>query len=249
MQSPSCTNVRIRSTHDVHRIFYAVYLGILPMITRRLDAKEREALVSGCCYAWEDRGPHAITGLGIERFTEGKHWSASRVREEFLFYYEKWEPPKSRNGEASSSSTECPRDWDPLVKQTYSVYLQDNSPHKRKWHLTAYFTQATVDQLGTVDDIPELAGLQVPEGLFRSSRTVKSRRNTTAASTAPEPAPVPPALSHPPGVSHPQPVAGRVYAQFPPPHPVRPTTPPHQSRNIFSRRSRSADRPEPAGNG
>jgi Gti1/Pac2 family transcription factor len=117
MQVPSCTNVRIRSTADVHKIFYAVYLGLLPMITRRLDAKEREALSSGYCYAWEDRGPHAITGIGIERFTEGRHWSASRVRDvcpsylshrgiafspssqEFLFYYEKWEPPKNKNGE------------------------------------------------------------------------------------------------------------------------------------------------------
>jgi Gti1/Pac2 family transcription factor len=119
MQVPSCTNVRIRSTADVHKIFYAVYLGLLPMITRRLDAKEREALSSGYCYAWEDRGPHAITGIGIERFTEGRHWSASRVRDvrlpsltsplsdpfahllpkEFLFYYEKWEPPKGKNGD------------------------------------------------------------------------------------------------------------------------------------------------------
>ena len=32
------------------------------------------------CYVWEDRGPHSVTGLGIERFTEGRHWSASRVR-------------------------------------------------------------------------------------------------------------------------------------------------------------------------
>ena len=59
----------------------AVYLGLLPMITRRLDAKEREALSSGYCYSWEDRGPHAITGIGIGRFTEGCHWSASRVRD------------------------------------------------------------------------------------------------------------------------------------------------------------------------
>jgi hypothetical protein len=87
MQVPSCTNVRIRSTLDVHKIFYAVYLGLLPMITRRLDAKEREALSSGYCYAWEDRGPHAITGIGIERFTEGRHWSASRVRDVRPFHH------------------------------------------------------------------------------------------------------------------------------------------------------------------
>ncbi|KAH9176796.1 hypothetical protein EDB89DRAFT_103028 [Lactarius sanguifluus] len=181
MQVPSCTNVRIRSTADVHKIFYAVYLGLLPMITRRLDAKEREALSSGYCYAWEDRGPHAITGIGIERFTEGRHWSASRVRDEFLFYYEKWEPPKSKNSERASD-TQPARDWDPFVKQTYSVYLSENEGSKRKWHLTAYFTQATVDSLGTVDDIPVLKDLVVPDGLFKSSRRTKtrsSRANTT----------------------------------------------------------------------
>ncbi|KAI0268826.1 hypothetical protein BC834DRAFT_789302, partial [Gloeopeniophorella convolvens] len=191
MQVPSCANVRIRSTADVHKIFYAVYLGLLPMITRRLDAKEREALSSGYCYAWEDRGPHAITGIGIERFTEGRHWSASRVRDEFLFYYEKWEPPKKSWVSQSSfayfharfnpanlthgSDEQPPRDWDPFVKQTYSVYLNENDENKRKWHLTAYFTQATVDTLGTVDDIPALKELVVPDGLFKSSRRTKAR--------------------------------------------------------------------------
>ena len=52
------------------------------MVTRRLDADERLALRSGCIYAWEERGPHSeITGLGIERFTEGRRWSPSRVRD------------------------------------------------------------------------------------------------------------------------------------------------------------------------
>jgi hypothetical protein len=58
MQRPTCTNVRIRSTHDAHKIFYAVQRGILPMLTRRLDADERLALRSGCVYVWEERGPH-----------------------------------------------------------------------------------------------------------------------------------------------------------------------------------------------
>lgn len=81
-QRPTCTNVRIRSTRDAHKIFYAVQRRLLPMITRRLDADERLALRSGCVYAWEERGPHTeITGLGIERFTEGRRWSPSRVRD------------------------------------------------------------------------------------------------------------------------------------------------------------------------
>jgi len=82
MQQPTCTNTRIRSTQDAHKIFFAVQHGILPLVTRRLDADERLALRSGCVYAWEERGSHAeITGLGIERFTEGRRWSPSRVRD------------------------------------------------------------------------------------------------------------------------------------------------------------------------
>jgi len=81
-QEPTCTNLRIRSTQDTHKIFYAVQKGILKMVTRRLDADERLALRSGCVYAWEERGPHSeITGLGIERFTEGRRWTPSRVRD------------------------------------------------------------------------------------------------------------------------------------------------------------------------
>jgi hypothetical protein len=82
MQRPTCTNIRIRSTCDAHKIFFAVHLGTLPMISKRLDIEERMALRSGCVYAWEERGPNTeVTGLGIERFTEGRRWSPSRVRD------------------------------------------------------------------------------------------------------------------------------------------------------------------------
>ncbi|KAF8550853.1 hypothetical protein OG21DRAFT_1468166 [Imleria badia] len=174
-QRPTCTNVRIRSTRDAHKIFYAVQRRVLPMITRRLDADERLALRSGCVYAWEERGPHTeITGLGIERFTEGRRWSPSRVRDEFLFYYEKYTPPADAS-HSGTSDKQPPRDWDPLVKQTYSVWVETEKG-RRKWHLTAYFTQATVDELGTIDDIPGVAELVVPEGSFQSTRVGKNRK-------------------------------------------------------------------------
>ena len=87
MQQPTCTNVRIRSTGDAHKVFASVQQGLLQMVTRRLDAEERLALRSGCIYAWEERGPHSeITGLGIERFTEGRRWSPSRVRDVCIPY-------------------------------------------------------------------------------------------------------------------------------------------------------------------
>ncbi|KAG5221365.1 Gti1/Pac2 family-domain-containing protein [Salix suchowensis] len=207
MQRPTCTNVRIRSTQDAHQIFYAVQLGLLQMVTRRLDADERLALRSGCIYAWEERGPHTeITGLGIERFTEGRRWSPSRVRDEFLFYYEKYTPSTDGN-QRSSDSKPPPRDWDPLVKQTYSVYV-DTNKGRRKWHLTAYFTQATVDQLGTVDDIDGVGNLEVPDGLFKSTRVSKNRKGEESGRpgesnyTSPDP---PPRLS---------PAAGPQYGEY-----------------------------------
>jgi len=80
--------------------------------------------------------------------------------QEFLFYYEKWEPPKNKNDERArlvacifpdrkrgfnptvtfQSDGQPPRDWDPFVKQTYSVYLNENENNKRKWHLSAYLS-------------------------------------------------------------------------------------------------------------
>ena len=95
MQQPTCTNVRIRSTADAHKIFGSIQQGLLHMVTRRLDAEERLALRSGCVYAWEERGPHSeITGLGIERFTEGRRWSPSRVRDVcFISFLSFYQPP------------------------------------------------------------------------------------------------------------------------------------------------------------
>ena len=91
-----------------------------------------------------------------------------------------------------------PRDWDPLVKQTYSVWVE-TTKGRRKWHLSAqphqastitvfltiftpftaaYFTQATIDQLGTIDDITRVRDVDVPEGMFKSTRVSKARSRT-----------------------------------------------------------------------
>ncbi|KAJ6507251.1 Gti1/Pac2 family-domain-containing protein [Mycena vitilis] len=193
-QQPTCTRLRIRSVDDAHKIFYAIQLGLLRMVTRRLDSDERAALRSGCVYAWEERSPNTeITGNGIERFTEGKRWSPSRVRDEFLFYYEKWVPDPNTGGTQ-------PADWQQLIKQTYSVWVETERG-RRKWHLTAYFTQSTVDEMGTVDDILNVRDLQVPTGIFTNARTGK-RRNNDSDQAAP------------------QSTVARVYAAFPSPLPA-----------------------------
>ena len=89
MQQPTLTDVHIRTVADAHKLFYAVQLGMLPKIERRLDAHERNALKPGNVYIWEEKGPGAVGGgngdgggyaVTMERFTEGKSWTASRVR-------------------------------------------------------------------------------------------------------------------------------------------------------------------------
>jgi len=102
---------------------------------------------------------------------------------------------KTLNSYRSGKSVEQkpPEDWDPLVKQTYSVWIETEKG-RRKWHLSkppkvillslihlysaAYFTQATVDQLGTVDDIPRVRDVVVPDRPFKSTRIGKSRLRT-----------------------------------------------------------------------
>lgn len=71
---------------------------------------------------------------------------------EFLFYYEKYTPPADANHSGCvpcprafpinliyifcrPSDKQPPRDWDPLVKQTYSVWV-DTDKGRRKWHLS-----------------------------------------------------------------------------------------------------------------
>lgn len=44
----------LRDARDAHVVFEAVRLGILPLITRRLTASEREQLTSGNVFVWEE---------------------------------------------------------------------------------------------------------------------------------------------------------------------------------------------------
>ncbi|KAI0336767.1 hypothetical protein GY45DRAFT_1365721 [Cubamyces sp. BRFM 1775] len=194
MQQPTLTNVRIRSTRDALQIFYAVARNILPMTTRRLDAEERRAISSGCVYIWEERCANSeATGMGMERWTDGMGWGPSRVRDEFLFYHQRendvHEDPNNpsarwasimRRRDARGNLPFSRSDAERLIKQTYSVHvsLPEDRPRgiTRKWHLTAYFSQTTIDSLGTIDDIPGVGDVVVPDGWFKSARASKANK-------------------------------------------------------------------------
>lgn len=165
MQQPTIADLRVRTTADAVIIFHAVRHNMLPMVRRRLDADERRSIKSGDVFVWEERCNAEASGLGIERWTDSIRWGPSRTRDDFLFYNER---PQSDATHPSDTPHRLP-----LIKQTYSVYVELSTGRRTKWHLIAYFTQNTRDQLRTIDDDPELVKIQVPEGAYKCARNPK----------------------------------------------------------------------------
>ncbi|KAG8763209.1 hypothetical protein FRC12_008653 [Ceratobasidium sp. 428] len=207
-QQATCTNVHILTTHDAHRIFHATLLGIYKPITRRLDIEERRLVKPGACFVWEERGPDAeATGMGMYDFlfyyqrdteadeeerTEGgdggrappakwlKKFARRRKADEIPHHGSSVSPRLSAPGAIDRSSD---RENDRLIKQTYSVFatIPGSGRQQRKWHITAYFTQGTLEFLRTVDQIPELAAVIPPPGTYRSARATGSKKNQEPA--------------------------------------------------------------------
>ncbi|KAG8758667.1 hypothetical protein FRC14_007653 [Serendipita sp. 396] len=96
MQLPTLVNTRLRSTADAHLVIHAARLGLLRMVTRRLDSQERSAIQVGNIYVWEERGALDLSGLGIERWTDGLRWGPSRLRNDFLFYQQREDVPRDK---------------------------------------------------------------------------------------------------------------------------------------------------------
>ncbi|KAF8838570.1 hypothetical protein BDN67DRAFT_907117, partial [Paxillus ammoniavirescens] len=174
----------VRDAKDAHVVLEAVRLNMLPLIRRRLTASEREQLVSGNVFVWEE----AENDGGLLRWTDGRRWSQSRMRGDYLFYEEKMETTQEEKD--AKAALRARRAADPLAlalptnrrkdrpnrpngltKQTYSalVYLPGSS-HPRKWHVVAYFTGDDYMRLPVVENYDYLRSLRVPEGVFVSSK-------------------------------------------------------------------------------
>ncbi|KNZ82259.1 hypothetical protein J132_03773 [Termitomyces sp. J132] len=138
---------------------------------------------------------HGMNTYTLWSRTDGMGWGPSRVRDEFLFYNQKdpnfredlvnpvtpWAQMMRKREPVMHISGYLSIQPERLVKQTYSVHvtLPSDSPRGtvRKWHLTAYFSQQRLEELGTIDQIPGVGDTPVPEGLFRSARAGKMRRD------------------------------------------------------------------------
>nr|GAT42771.1 predicted protein [Mycena chlorophos] len=124
------------------------------------------------------------------------------MAQEFLFYHQKeddvgeetvnpvtpWAQmmrKRSNRFAGNPSATRKASETQRLIKQTFSVLvsLPKDRPAGivRKWHLTAYFNQETLNELDTIDDL-RLLETPVPEGWFRSARATKNRRDNRTLS-------------------------------------------------------------------
>ncbi|KAN0080359.1 Gti1/Pac2 family domain containing protein [Tylopilus felleus] len=181
---PTHPALYIRDAKEAHVVLEAVRLNMLSLIRRRLTASEREQLVSGNVFVWEE----AENDGGLLRWTDGRRWSQSRMRGDYLFYEEKIETTQEEKDAkaalrarraadplAPAPSTNRRRDRpnrpNGLTKQTYSalVYLPGSS-HPRKWHVVTYFSGDDYLRLPVIESYEYLRNLRVPEGIFTSSK-------------------------------------------------------------------------------
>ncbi|KAJ7626584.1 Gti1/Pac2 family-domain-containing protein [Mycena polygramma] len=183
-------SLHIRDVADAHKILEAVRLNILPLIRRRLVAHERAQLRSGNVFVWEEQDSEHDEGL--VRWTEGRRWSQSRMRGDYLFYEEKiettHEEKQAKAARRASKASELPialpappkrkdrpAKVDGLTKQTYSVTVRMPGVSAiRKWHIVAYFSASDYMHLPVVDNYDYLRSIRVPDGIFTSNRTACS---------------------------------------------------------------------------
>ncbi|KAF5315538.1 hypothetical protein D9611_004872 [Ephemerocybe angulata] len=192
MQQATHPRIHVRDARDAHTVFEAVRLNYLRPVVRRLNEMERATYVrSGALFVWIECDDDA----GLKRWTDGRVWGQSRMREPYLFYDEKlpydhtglggseanrapafrFVDGVSRAGPSSSALSHQERSTNHhkgLVKQAYSAWVMPN-PYARpqKWHLTAYFTYADLPHLPTIDHDELLSRIEVPEGIYRSGKT------------------------------------------------------------------------------
>ncbi|KAH8117168.1 Gti1/Pac2 family-domain-containing protein [Phellopilus nigrolimitatus] len=204
-QRPTHHRLHVRDARDAQTVFEAVRRGILKPVSRRLNEIERSMFIqSGSIFVWEESDDE----LGLKRWTDGRVWSQSRMREPYLFYDEKLPNDPSSNSDAQGSRSQAVfrfvdgttrgnqtssilSHFDRsahrplgLVKQAYSAYVVTSPGTKpRKWHLTAYFTYADLQNLPIIDNDPTLRSVTVPHGVYRSGKA-RSRNSDLSVDTS-----------------------------------------------------------------
>ncbi|KAJ3891572.1 Gti1/Pac2 family-domain-containing protein [Lentinula edodes] len=190
MQQATHPRLHVRDARDAHAVFEAVRQGLLRPAVRRLNEVERSMHVrSGSVFVWEECDDES----GLKRWTDGRVWGQSRMREPYLFYDEKLpsdggSPEQSqrhpnfrfvegptRVTHTSSALLHQDRSGGThtgLIKQAYSAWVTLSPNSKpRKWHLTAYFTYSDLPSIPTIDRDPILSKIAVPSGIYHGGKT------------------------------------------------------------------------------
>ncbi|KAF8921948.1 Gti1/Pac2 family-domain-containing protein, partial [Mucidula mucida] len=186
----------LRDARDAQIILEAVRRNYLPLIKRRLVAAERAQLAPGNVYVWEeaeDDGGQGGEGGLLLRWTDGRRWSQSRMRGDFLFYEEKVETTQDERD--AKAARRAKRAADPtavippptrrkdrpskphgLTKQTYSaIVYPPGATHGKKWHVVAYFLVKDYAKLPVIEHYENLRQLQIPQGAIMTTKTIPFR--------------------------------------------------------------------------
>jgi hypothetical protein len=160
----------IGSTHDALLVIEASLQGSLKPVLRRPNQNERERLItSGCVLVYNNRSS------GITRWTDGKLWSSSRVRGDFILYHEAegdCRPRQRRTGKPTKMSatkktkqknllSNVERDLagpligpSVLIKKTMSVKVESIS-----YTLISYYTPGDISNLTTPSKDPRFQNI------------------------------------------------------------------------------------------
>ena len=77
-QRPTHSRLHVRDARDAQVLFEAVRRGVLKAVSRRLNEVERTTFIQyGAIFVWEE----SDDDLGLKRWTDGRVWSQSRMRE------------------------------------------------------------------------------------------------------------------------------------------------------------------------
>ncbi|KAJ7868754.1 Gti1/Pac2 family-domain-containing protein [Mycena olivaceomarginata] len=148
--------LHIRDVVDAHKVLEAVRLNILPLIRRRLVPHERAQLKSGNVFVWEESEDSDEGGL--VRWTEGRRWSQSRMRGDYLASKAS---DLTGNLPAPPKRKDRPSKVNGLTKQTYSVTVRmPGASSTRKWHIVAYFSACDYTRLPVVDNYDYLRSIR-----------------------------------------------------------------------------------------
>lgn len=149
----------IESVSDAERVIGAVKQGQLRQTFVRLSQRDQCLIRSGTVIVWEE-------GLsGIQRWTDGRTWSASRFQDEFLIYQEL--PPKPGSSK--------PRPFDGgLRKRAISILDREG----KRYHLTNYYypKDAETCLLRPYDD-PRFAKRALPSDASESTPVLRFRQD------------------------------------------------------------------------